>query len=87
MEAASNKHKRTIPEKYTHITYEVNFYLFQQRIRLIELVQEERVTIPESCRKLKIKKSTAKYILRDYRRHGKIFCRKSEQTIDKKSVT
>ena len=35
METLSTRQKRTIPEQYTHITYEVKVNLFQKRIQLI----------------------------------------------------
>ena len=56
------------------------------RKNLIRLVQSEKVTISESCKILGINKSTAKSILIQFRRKGKIFRRKCEKKLPRKKV-
>jgi hypothetical protein len=55
------------------------------RLQLIKLVEKDRLSILQSCKKLGIRKSTAKSILRNYRKKGKIFRRKSEEKREEKN--
>ena len=67
------------------ISYEVCLLSFQMRLQLIKSVEKDKLSIFQSCKKLGIKKSTAKSILRNYRKKGRIFRRKSQERAEERN--
>ena len=66
-------------KRYSRISYEVSLLNTQKRLELIKLVEEEHVLIYKAAKRLRIKLATAKVILNNYRKEGRIFLRKEEQ--------
>lgn len=56
--------------KYSRIGESVNLYIMQRRVKLIDLVIHQRYKIVRASKMLKIKQSTAKSILKQYRKTG-----------------
>lgn len=65
------------PARYSHITLEVSILWRQLRTTLIEMVTSQDLSIYRAAKSLKINNSTAKVIIRNYRRRGHIYKRKS----------
>lgn len=59
-------------KNYDVVTFDVLFYLIQVRVELIKLVCEQKFKISQAARVLHVNESTAKYIVRSFRKNGKI---------------
>lgn len=64
---------------YSFISLQVFDILVQLRKKLIKMVTEEGKSVYRACRDLDINNSTAKAIIRNYKRKGHIFKRKHEK--------
>lgn len=68
--------KRTHPAKYAKISTEVPMIFIQKRLELIKMVTIDKSQISPAGRKLGIKESTAKLIIKRFRETGTIFEKK-----------
>ena len=65
-------------KRYSKISYEVTENPIKKRLELIRLVNDEKKMIYKAAKKVRIKLATAKVILTNYRKTGRIFHRKEE---------
>ena len=73
------KQNQTRSRKYSNISYEVLFFLFQKRLKLIGLIINSGFSTNQAAKKVRVNPETAKVILRNFRTNGHIFQRKSEK--------
>lgn len=64
-------------KKYSTIEYEVNMTLKQTRIDLIRKVLKEGQKLTEASKELGIKLSTSKFIIKSFKKYGRVFKKKS----------
>ena len=73
-------HESPVTKKtYDDISFNVIDVLTQDRKKLIKLIHENQWPIKAAAKKIGIKLCTAKYILYQYRNHGRIYQKKSEK--------
>lgn len=80
---AQSQSSQSVACNYNVITYKVLIIITKDRIRLIELVCLERVQITEAASHLGIKISTAKYILRCFRKNNKVLLKNEGPQLEK----
>lgn len=78
--SSTNTHRK----QYQRITYAVHFILIQKRLRLIELVIEKKYSICRAAVVTGIALSTAKIIVKRFRKEGTVFVRREERNMLKK---
>jgi transposase len=76
MEHHANLHKSSI--RYARISLKVNSTLSQKRKQLVKEVIENNQLISKAAKKLNLKLSTAKLIVKRYREEGSFFESKTE---------
>lgn len=75
--------------KNARISVKVLFSVMQRREILIDLVEVKEMTVSKAARKINIKRSTARMIIKKYRETGKVFRKKmnskesQENTLEK----
>lgn len=74
------------PIKYAHYTLEVTIFTMQQRIELVTLVQDNELSINQAAKEIGINPSTAKLIMKKYRREGTFAMRKVRQVPEEPQI-
>jgi DNA-binding IclR family transcriptional regulator len=54
----------------------------KKRLKLIDMVEKQKIGVTKAARKLRLKTATAKVILSSYRKKGVIFQKKKEYTVE-----
>lgn len=67
------------PSKYAKISLEVHRFQTQDRIKLTTLVIDDSLSIAKSAKKVGIKLSTAKLIIKKYKQEGTFFESRTEK--------
>jgi transposase-like protein len=74
------------PIKYAHYTLQVTIFTMQQRIELVTLVQDNELSINQAAKEIGINPSTAKLIMKKYRREGTFAMRKVRQVPEEPQI-